>query len=249
MRRAIGIIGGVGPYAGIDLVRKVFDNTIAVRDQEHIDLYMSSVPSIIGDRTNFLLNGGDNPAIGLYACFDKLATIGADVIAIPCNTAHAPPIYDEVAALARTHWPDVLLLNMIEETVKVIKAHFAGGATIGLMATLGTHGQRIYQNHFTDEPSFSLIEPDQEGKEAVHRAIYDQGYGIKATPSPSERARRVVKEQANLLIERGADAIILGCTELPLALKAGEVSAHLFDPTEILARAAIAHVAQGKLRP
>lgn len=249
MGKTIGIIGGVGPYAGLDVVKKVFDNTIAVRDQEHIDLYMSSTPAIIGDRTTFLLHGGENPARGLYVCFDKLASIGADVIAIPCNTAHAPPIYDEVATLARRHWPAVLLLNMIEETVKVIKERFDRGATIGLMATLGTHAQRIYHNHFVSEPSFSLIEPDTAGKEAVHQAIYDQSWGIKATPSPSERARTALKEQANALIDRGAEAIILGCTELPLALYEGDVPAHLFDPTAILARSAITHVAGEKLRP
>lgn len=248
MGRAIGIIGGVGPYAGLDVVKKVFDNTIAVRDQEHIDLYMSSVPAIIEDRTHFLLHGGENPAIGLYACLDKLASIGADVIAIPCNTAHARPIYDEVATLARAHWPAVLLLNMIEETVKVIKERFPAGARIALMATLGTHSQRIYHAHFDDGGPWILIEPDEAGKEAVHQAIYDQGYGIKATAPPTERARSVLKQQADALVGRGAEAIILGCTELPLALFEDDMAVPLFDPTAILARAAIRAVSPARLR-
>lgn len=248
MGNAIGVIGGVGPYAGIDLVKKVFDNTIASSDQEHIDLYLTSTPALIGDRTAYLLEGGENPAAGLFSCLDKLALIGGDVIVIPCNTAHAPPIYDEVARRAAKKWPNVLLLNMIAETMKVIKERFPKGAKIGLLATLGTHGVGVYRTHFEGASAFTLIEPDQSGREAVHQAIYDRQYGIKAVAPPSTLARAVVKAQAKQLIERGADAIILGCTELPLALHDGEVAVPLLDPTAIVARAAIRAVSPSQLR-
>ena len=248
MGRAIGVIGGVGPYAGIDLVKKVFDNTIASSDQEHIDLYLTSTPAIIGDRTAYLLDGGENPATGLVACLDKLALIGSDVIAIPCNTAHAPQIYDEVVRAAQKKWPKVQLLNMIGETITAIRQRFPKGARIGLLATLGTHTVGVYRTHFEGERSFTLIEPDQRGREAVHQAIYDRQYGIKAVAPPTALAKAVVKAQAKLLIEKGAEAIILGCTELPLVLHDGEVAVPLFDPTAIVARAAIRAVSPQQLR-
>ena len=63
---AIGVVGGVGPFAGTDLVNKIFRHTKAVRDQDHINLIMTSCPSLIPDRTDFLLHGG---AIGaMYDC-------------------------------------------------------------------------------------------------------------------------------------------------------------------------------------
>ncbi len=249
MAKAIGVIGGVGPYAGLDVVRKVFDNTIAASDQEHIDLYLTSTPRIIADRTGYLLNGGENPAEGIWQCFDKLASLGADVIIIPCNTAHAPPIYDEVAKKARKAWPQVVFLNMIDETVKEIARRFPDSSSIGLLATLGTHALALYRRCIEGERPFEVIEPDEAGRKAVHQAIYDREWGIKATATPSAKARAVVRSAANALIEQGSDAIILGCTELPLALTDGELSVPLIDPTAILARAAIAHVAAQKLRP
>lgn len=248
MEKAIGVIGGVGPQAGLDLVQKIFENTIASGDQEHIDLYLTSIPSKIADRTTFLLEKGESPLPGLMTSFDKLASIGASVIAIPCNTAHAPRIYDELARWAQNTWPSVKLLNMIEETVKLIKMTFAPGATIGLLATLGTHRAGIYRQYFAKAPHLTLLEPDDVTQEEVHQAIYDKKWGIKASYPPTEQARQVIRRAAEALAERGAEAIILGCTELPLALKAEDAAITLLDPTQILARSAIGEVAPSKLK-
>ena len=185
MGNAIGVIGGVGPYAGIDLVKKVFDNTIASSDQEHIDLYLTSTPALIGDRTAYLLEGGENPAAGLFSCLDKLALIGSDVIVIPCNTAHAPPIYDEVARRAAKKWPNVLLLNMIAETMKVIKERFPKGAKIGLLATLGTHGVGVYRTHFEGASAFTLIEPARAAGKRFIKPSTTASTASKPSPRPA----------------------------------------------------------------
>ncbi len=248
MEHAIGVIGGVGPYAGIDLVKKVFDQTIATTDQEHIDLYLTSCPSIIPDRTGFLLSGGENPADGIYRCFSKLASIGATAIVIPCNTAHAPAIYGEVARHAAVDWPHVQFLNMIAETCSFLDTLFPQGAVVGLMATLGTHSVGIYRHYLQAYPRLELVEPDEAGRQAVHGAIYDRTYGIKAVSPVTTRAVQILKGEAERLIERKAQAIILGCTELPLALHEGMVACPLVDPTKIVAQAAIKAVAPEKLR-
>ena len=249
MKAAIGVIGGVGPYAGIDLVGKIFDNTIANKDQDHIDLYLTSLPGWIGDRTNFLLNGGDNPAEGLLMSLRKLVAMGANVIGIPCNTAHAPSIYSEVRLDAAREFPEVKLLNMIDETSTYIANQFPQGATVGLMATQGTHAVGLYRQYLASHPQIRLIEPDAEGQRAVHEAIYHPDFGIKAVSPVTDQARRVIQETGRKLIDAGASALILGCTELPLALRSGDVDAVLIDPTLLLARAAIRAASPEKLRP
>lgn len=220
MEQAIGVIGGVGPYAGIDLVKKIFDNPIASCDQEHLDVYLTNLPRLIEDRTEFLLHGGGNPAQGLFASFQKLALMGATVIAIPCNTAHAQPIFDEVARNAAEAFPQVRLLHMIEETCQYIARY----------------------------EHLHLIEPDEVGQQRVHEAIYHTDYGIKAVSPVSERSYKIIKKEGEELVKRGARALILGCTELPLALSPSDIPVPLIDPTQELARSAIRYVALEKLR-
>ena len=226
--RAIGIVGGVGPSAGTDLVNKVFSHTRAEKDQDHINLFLTSCPSIIPDRTGYLLEGGDDPAPGLEKCIRWLAGCGATAVGIACNTAHAPEI------LGRVNLPDgVKLINMIEQTA-IYVSRMGDGAElkVGILATLGTLKCNVYDRYFK-----SLVKPDAAVAGAVHAAIYDREYGIKATPAVSDKARGVVCDAVMHLREKGCSAVILGCTELPLVF-CGEHSYNgvkLVDPTEILA--------------
>lgn len=246
---AIGIIGGVGPYAGLDVVRKVFDNTVACSDQEHIDLYMVSCPSLIPDRTAFLLDRGEDPAAGLVACFGKLAMLGATVVGIPCNTAHAPAIYDRVRQRVLELYPSVVLLNMVDETCRELNRLFPQGAVIGLMATLGTHASGLYREYLDRYPGIALVEPSEEEQRIVHGAIYNKEFGIKAVSPVTDRAVADLVHVGSGLVGRGCSAVILGCTELPLALHAGMLgNSVLVDPTNLLARAAVRAVAPTKLR-
>jgi aspartate racemase len=248
MEKAIGVIGGVGPYAGLDLVKKIFDHTVANRDQDHLDLYLTNLPERIEDRTTFLLEGGDNPAEGIFQSLEKLVHIGATTIAIPCNTAHAAAIYTVVSERTAQVYPHVTLLNMIDETCRKIAHDFPQGGKIGLLATKGTHAVGVYRQYLDAYPSLQLIEPDLEGRERVHSAIYDPSYGIKAVAPVSAKAIGILEEECRKLVDQEVSAIILGCTELPLALHAGMFSCTLVDPTLVLARAAISSVAPHKLR-
>ena len=178
MGAAIGVVGGVGPYAGIDLVKKIFDQTVASKDQEHLDVYLTNIPRLIHDRTDFLLHGGENPAQGLLLCAQKLISIGATTIVIPCNTAHALTIFGTVKAQLACEHPNVQLLHMIEETAKEITRQFPAKVTIGLMATLGTHAAKVYQQTLAAYPQVAIIEPDIAEQRCIHEAIYDQSYGI-----------------------------------------------------------------------
>lgn len=234
---AIGIVGGVGPAAGADLCLKVFKNTRVSCDQDHIDLYMTSCPSIIPDRTGYLLFNGQDPGDGLRECMQKLCTMGATAIGVSCNTAHSKKIMGAIDySFLGT---DTKLCNMIEETCNEIIRLYPEGAKIGLLATLGTNRTGVYDEYFAACPELELVKCSQETCEAVNAAVYDPDYGIKATPAVTAKATEALIDAANELREKGCQAVILGCTELPLALNQDNSPLPVIDPTEILARALI----------
>ena len=249
MDRAIGIVGGVGPSAGTDLVNKVFSHTVAHKDQDHINLFLTSCPSIIPDRTDYLLSGGEDPAPGLEKCIRWLSDCGATAVGIACNTAHAPEI------LGRVKVPQgVTLINMIEQTslhVSRMAQSFMSGTResrefrVGILATLGTLQCNVYDRYFSD-----LVKPDAPVAKAVHEAIYDKAYGIKALPYVSDKARDVVCGAVMHLRDKGCSAVILGCTELPLVFDKEHCynGVELVDPTEILAIELIRATAPEKLK-
>ncbi len=243
---AIGIVGGVGPSAGTDLASKVFKHTRAEKDQDHIDLYLTSCPSIIPDRTGFLLEGGDDPAPGITACLEKLALCGATAAGIGCNTAHSPEILKSVKIPG-----GMTFLNMIEETCREVAllSEEDRKTKIGLLGTLGTIRTGIYQQYFDNYPDLELIVPQGDICEAVHDCIYNKKYGIKALSGVSKKADSVIRNAVDWLADRGCRAVILGCTELPLVFE-GEDTYHgviLSDPTDILAKALIRATAPEKL--
>src|SRR5690606_14053752 len=96
LNKMIGIVGGVGPLAGLDIFKKIIEETIATKDQEHLPVILSSKPHRIADRTAFLLqNSNENPGYALLKIIEELDNSGAEVVAIPCNTAHAPARSEE----------------------------------------------------------------------------------------------------------------------------------------------------------
>ncbi len=224
--KAIGIVGGVGPAAGTDLANKVFSHTKASKDQDHIDMYIVSCPAMIPDRTDFLLDGGEDPAPGIEKCIGKLALCGATAVGVACNTAHSPDI------IGRVRIPEgVTLVNMIEKTAQYVKETF-GSAKVGLLSTLGTLRTGVYDRYFA-----GLVKPDPCVAQSVHDSIYDKGYGIKAVSPVSSKAVVSIYEAVLHLKSKGCKAVILGCTELPLVFpgKSSFEGVDLIDPTEILA--------------
>ena len=246
----IGIVGGVGPYAGVDLKKKIFDNTKAFSDQEHLEIYLLSSSNRITDRTAFLNDPSnlENPAIAIFNVIKKLYKIGADVIGIPCNTSHSPLIFDKIKFLIDNEDINVELLNMIEETNLYIKNELKDVKKAGLLATLGTYGSMVYQETFKSS-NIEILIPDENDKERVHKAIYDKSYGVKAFSNPvAKKAKEEFKNVITALKTKGAQAIILGCTEIPLALNNEDSDIPLIDPTTVLARALISRVDKNKLK-
>lgn len=251
MDKIIGIVGGVGPYAGLDLNQKIFDNTRTTgKDQDHLEVYLLSRPSDIEDRTAYLQQEtGRDPAEGIVKTIEKLAAIGANVVGIPCNTAHSPTIYNGIRRRVAEKAIEVETLHMIEECYCHCRAALPWVKTFGLLSTMGTYQAGIYSRIFEQDEGCRVLYPREDGTRAVHEGVYNVEYGIKACPHPvSDTARAILNEQAQSLIRQGAEALILGCTEIPLTLKQAMFDVPVVDSTDALARALIRTAAPDKLK-
>lgn len=227
----IGIVGGIGPAATVDFMNKIVVNTDARRDQDHIKLVVDHNPQI-PDRTANLIGDGEDPTLAIYAACKRLEASQANLIAMPCNTAHA-----YVERIRRS--VAIPIVNMLHETVRHIGRHHPGRRRVGLLATTGTVSSRVYHEAAAGAP-FELLVPDQPHQTLVMRAIYGER-GVKAGYVDGE-CRDDLMRALTHLVDAGASVVILGCTELPLLL--GEDAAFaiggrevaLLDPTAILAR-------------
>jgi aspartate racemase len=245
----IGVLGGVGPQAGIDFLDKIFANTIAKRDQDHLNCVLISCPSIITDRTGFLVasQNVENPAIGMFESARRLYLAGARFITVACNTAHAGPIFGPFCKRAEESFPELRIVNMLETSAAYVKETLQL-SRLGLLAAKGTHLSRVYHEYFRAEDGFLLLEPDEAGQEKIHEAIYSEDFGLKAFPKEiKHQVKARMKEEIEKLIGKGAQTVILGCTELPLAVI--DATVPLIDPAVITARKLISLVAPEKMLP
>jgi aspartate racemase len=248
----IGIVGGVGPYAGLDLAKNVFNNTLADSDQEHLPLVMLSVPETILDRTEYLLEiVNDNPGRAIARVILRMEAVGATVIGIPCNTAYATDIFNLTRQVLTENNAQIVLLSLIDETIKAIIAEYPNFKKIGVLSTTGTYKFKIYTAPLNNAGLAAIVPPIDIQEKIVHPAIYDKGYGIKAKSNPvSEKARTDLLAMIDLLKQNGAELIIKGCSEIAMAIP--EQMAHgvpLIDPSNVLARSLIKHVNPQKLKP
>lgn len=248
----IGVIGGVGPYAGLDFIQKIFANTLAKKDQDHLSCILVSCPSVIPDRTAYLLQNTEeieNPAYGMFESARRLHSAGAGYVSVACNTAHAGRIFDPFCAMVKKSLPGLEIINMLEACKSYVKESLHKNR-LGLLATIGTHSSRVYHEYLREEEGFTLIEPNTDGQKKIHEAIFNEEFGIKAHSSEiTAEAKSRIKNEIEGLIEQGAEAVILGCTELPLAVKGQKYSVPLIDPAQITARLLIELTAPDKLLP
>jgi len=249
--KTIGIVGGVGPYAGLDLNRKILDQTLAGTDQDHLPVLLATYPGLIEDRTRYLLQGDvENPAEGLFKVIKLLSAGGADVVGIPCNTAHAGPIFSPLLKMIRERTLPLKLLNMISEVAAAIASTVGNRAAVGVLSTMGTYKTGLYQEYLSGVAA-KLVFPEPDLALDVHAAIYDPQFGIKAHSNPVlPQARERIENAVRTLRERGAELVVLGCTELPLALTYNTLNGLRFiDPATVLARALIRETWPDKLKP
>lgn len=228
----IGIVGGLGPAATVDLYDKITRFTPAKTDQKHIKVAVEQNPQV-PDRTKYLLEGGVDPTLALYQACKRLENDDVDAIVIACNTAHA---YFETI-LPHLSVP---LINMQQVTLEEIIEKYGKNTVVGLMATDGTIQTGIYSNK-AKSMNLSMVTPDKEYQALVMEAIYGE-LGAKAGYTEGHCKEVLLKAAHHLAKEKGATVLVLGCTELPLildetdSLDLGDCSAAVIDPTSSLSR-------------
>lgn len=224
--KTIGIIGGMGPAATCDLYQKITDWTDAACDQDHIHIIIDSNTNI-PDRTAAILHGGKDPVPELVKSAKLLESAGADFLIMPCNTAHY--FKDKI-----TEQVNIPLVSIIESTADALLKK--GVKKAALLATDGTVQSGVYAKVF-EKKGIDLVTPDEEGQKVIMSLIYDYVKKGIMDPKklPTEETRAIVKK----LQDDGCQAIILGCTELPLAFKALGMYDICTDATLELAKAAI----------
>lgn len=231
--KTVGIVGGMGPWATAVFFSRLVQMTRASCDQEHIPILLDN-NTRIPDRTAYILNNGANPLPALVESVQRLQSMGADFLVMPCNTAHY--FYD--ALRARVSLP---FLHMITCTLDRIEKEY-GKVPVGLLSTEGTRKAGVYGRHLHDRDMPLLLPRETEQKE-VNRMIRDVKQG-SSSKEPHSLDTLIAQLQ-----RRGAEVCILGCTELS-TLKDSLTTSSIVDPVEILSRATIleagANPIQGK---
>jgi len=222
----IGILGGMGPAATVELFRRIVAYTPAQCDQDHIPIVIDNNPKI-PDRGPFLLHGGPDPRPALCRSARKLERMGASFIAMPCNTAHVFLPYLRRAVR-------IPFVDMIAETAKVITE-----PRVGLLATETTVRTRLY--HDACAPyGVEVLTPFPDEQARIMEIIY----AIKGSVFDGAM-RRDLGVIAHGLRARGAQALIVGCTELSLVVGSDDVPGPIYDALDILAQTAVRWAQQG----
>jgi aspartate racemase len=225
MPNLIGILGGMGPAATVDLMQKIVASTPAARDQDHAPVVVWNVPQI-PDRPSAVFGGEPSPFPYMLKGALQLQACGATAIAMPCNTAH--------------FWADGLqaelkvpFLHIADAVLEKLEVH-GRPSKIALLSTAATVHAGFYQSRFAAHGVQTIV-PAKTQIEEIYAAIKLVKGG--RIPAARERFLPVARE----LHDQGADALLLACTELPLLTPGWAFEAQCIDPTQALAEACVRH--------
>lgn len=233
--RTVGILGGMGPAAGADFARLFVSacaehmrvHGIAVSDQAFPEHWLAQVP--VPDRSGALDApgfGAHQPLEPMLQAMGKLAALGATTIAVACNTAHA--WHGEL----QERFPQLEVLHVAREVACTLAAR--GTRQVGLLATSGTYQAGLYTDAFAQAGVLCHTPSAQEREQLMH-GIYS---GVKVGNMALAHGAFASVAEA-LATRHGLQTLVLGCTEIPLALTSvpGMPGLSLIDPAELLAQA------------
>lgn len=220
----------MGPEATAAFYEYLIEETPARRDQDHLTVVIFSEPGI-PDRTEYLVAKGPSPLPELIRVARAVEKAGAELIAIPCNTAHY--FWESISQAV-----EIPVLNIIDETVACVEKAFRSGGeatrpSIGVMSTMGTARMSLYENALRAR-GLGVAPVSKSFQQEVMKII-------ESVKAGDDRALSEVRFRSavSALTEQGAEGVILGCTELGLARGKGEFSVPVFDSLKILAKATV----------
>ena len=222
MSKTVGVLGGMGPDATVDFMSRVVRATPADKDQDHLRILVDNNPQV-PNRQEALLRGGEDPGPALASMAKGLEAAGADFLVMPCNTAHA--FKEAIEASVR-----IPLVSIIDVTVEAC----GDVETVGVLATDGCISSGVFQQALSERGKRAVMLDD-----AQMQALMQLITRIKAGDAGREVAGGM-RALAEALVARGANAVIAGCTEIPLVLADDMCEVPLVSSTDALARAAVA---------
>ena len=202
MTKRLGILGGMGPAASAEYITRLIQQTQANCDQEHIPFVLWNEPRT-PDRSTSLRNGDNRPLPYLLQGIQVLKDAGCNFIVIPCNTAHF--WYDELIKFR------IPIIHIVDSVAYSLCDADVNSGTIGIMGTQATIELGLYQNRLTD---WDCIIPTQEEMDNIVQPAIDL---VKA--GDLVKSHTMLMSVVDSLIARGARAVVLGCTEIPLAIR------------------------------
>jgi aspartate racemase len=224
--KIVGVIGGMGPEATVDLMRRVMQATPAQDDFDHIRMIVDNNPKVPSRIKAIIESTGESPAPILAEMARKLKAYGADFLVIPCNTAHYY-LNDIRSALS------IPVIDMIELTVDAVLSENPALKTTGLLASQAVLQTGLYMKRF-GERGVDLVYPQNELQGKLMNAIR----AIK-TGRYGDREKSILRSAAHDMIGRTAEALIIACTELSLIADALDPELKVYDSAQILAEAVV----------
>lgn len=221
--KKLAILGGMGPLATTIFYEKIINNTLANKDQEHINTLISSNTSIV-DRTDLILNNKDKNILlnSIKEDLKLFEMANVSRIAIPCNTFHY--FYDDVQKLT-----PIKIINMIEETIKKVSKD--NKKSIAVLGTKGTYEGNVYSK-YSDKYNINIYDVDLN----IKNDLMDIIYNVKATGSrKSDKLNNIIRD----LKDSGVDYIILACTELSTIILDEDVKFYTLDALDVLAEQSV----------
>ena len=226
-RVILGIFGGMGPDATAELYRNIIRITPAKKDQDHIPMLIYSLPQV--PERSAAIRTGDRTIIPyLTEGVTRLEKAGASCIAVPCNTVHF--YYDEMQKAVQ-----VPVINMIRETAAETRARQPETSRVGLLATTGTLESKLYEIELKQLGITTVVPDDSVEIDLVMEAVF-----LIKSGAATGRSRDLLSRAARHLVDKGAEAIILGCTEIPLGFDPGWRDVPVIDAGSVLAQKAVA---------
>ncbi len=226
--KIVGVLGGMGPDATVDFMAKVIALTPAEKDQDHIHMIVDQNPKV-PNRQDAILADGEDPGPVMAEMAKRLETAGADFLVVPCNSAFG--FAGSVAGAV-----SIPLVSIVEVTVEACD----GFSTVGLLATDGCLQSHVYQDAFAAAGIAAEL-PDKDELADLMALLNSIKAGYQG-----ESIARDMGALAAALVDRGAQAIIAGCTEIPLVLDQTALTVPLISSTDVLAQRTVA-IAVGEI--
>ncbi len=223
MPKTVGILGGMGPQSTIELMSKILARTPARVEQDHIRLLVDSRPQI-PDRTKSILGTGPSPVPMMQDSVKQLAKWGADLLAIPCNTAHH--FIDDLQSVVT-----IPVINMLQLLANRLETNFRPGQSMALLATTGSIKANLFQRYLS---KFELLIPESDVQEnLVMTAIYGEN-GIKASGCTAANRTKML-DAIESLASFHPVCVVAGCTEIGNVLEGVTLPIPIFNPLYLLA--------------